>query len=185
MPIRDQSGTFRGVLSIDTHMNGFFRLLRQDAGTRTPQIIAVAERGRTYMLNDKQQTRFDLASLPAWEELEELSNEGRYLDYGGKGYYATFVDAPKTRLKLVSLLPTRVLYEEIHSILWALFAIPLSFIAVVLPAGAYFSRHFITNIERVDAYMQAVESGDYRIRYCVSTRYSATWRRCRKETRGA
>ena len=168
--IRDERGVCRGVLSIDTHVKGFLRLLRQDAHERSAQIVAVSDRGRNYMLNAKEAVRFDLASLPGWDEMAGLNNEGRYLVYEDSEYYATFVDVPKLRFTLVSLLPAEVLHEDIHPIVWTTVGIAAAFVGVSLLAGSYFSRHFIRNIEQLNRYMSDVESGDYRIKYCVSSR---------------
>lgn len=169
-PIHDEEGTFRGVLSIDTHLDAFVELLRHDAGNRSPQIVAVSAGGDTLLLNKKDRNVFDMTSLPEWNEIRNMDNDGRYLEYDGKTYYAVIVDAYELSLKLVSLLPADVVYEEIEPILWTILAVSLTFVAVSLLAGLYFSRHFLANIERLNAYMSAVESGDYRIRYCVSGR---------------
>jgi|GEM_PF-2096868 len=168
--IRDEAGAFQGVLSMDTHMNSFFRLFKQDAGNRTSQIAAVSERGETLMLNEKETTLFDMASLPQWNRLSKLNNQGSYFTYQGSGYYATFVNAPRLRMKLVSIIPATQLYREIQPILWTIVGITAAFVLVALAAGFYFSRHFITNIERLNQYMSAVEAGDYRIQYCVSSK---------------
>jgi diguanylate cyclase (GGDEF)-like protein len=167
MPVY-REGSFEGVLSIDTHLNGFLRLLKQDAGTRSSQLIAVTDRGRTLMLNEKQSVRFDLAAHPAWQELSQLHNEGSYVDYEGDRFYASVVDVPKLRLTMVGLLPTELLYREIRPMLAALVLVTVTFGAVSLIAAYYFSRHFIGNIENLNRYMYAVECGDYSIRHCVS-----------------
>ena len=169
MPIY-KDGSFRGVLSIDTYLNGFFRLLKQAAGDRTPQVIAVTDRGETLMLNDKESVQFDMAAHPAREDLSQLHNEGRYLTYADTRYYATAVDVPRLRLTLMALRPAELLYGEIRPMVLAIIAITAAFGAVSLVAASYFSRHFIGNIEKLNRYMSAVESGDYRIRNCVSGR---------------
>lgn len=167
MPVY-RDGSFQGVLSIDTHLNGFFRLLKQDAGTRSSQLIAVTDQGQTLMLNEKEALRFDLAGHPGWEELSRRHNSGGYLDYQGERYYASVVDVPKLRLTMVALLPTELLYQEIRPMLFAVILVTLAFGAISLVAAYYFSRHFIGNIEQLNRYMYAVESGDYRIQHCVS-----------------
>lgn len=168
VPIYDESNTFRGVLSIDTHLDSFFRLLRRDAGHRSPQIIAVTENGETLMLNRKEGRDFDFAAHPDWRRIADLNNDGQYIEYDDTPYHATFVDVPRLRLKLVSLVPTQALYEQVRPILGAIISVSLAFMGIALTAGLYFSRHFIGNIERLNGYMKAVESGDYRIQYCVS-----------------
>ncbi len=169
MPVHED-GSFRGVLSIDTYLNGFFRLLKQDAGARSPQVIAVSERGETLMLNDKESVRFDMAAHSAWRDLSDLDNEGRYLEYEGTRYYTTAVDVPRLRLKLMALRPAELLYGEIRPMVLAIIGITAAFGALSIVAALYFSRHFIGNIEKLNGYMSAVESGDYRIRNCVSGR---------------
>jgi diguanylate cyclase (GGDEF)-like protein len=168
--IYDSDGAFRGVLSIDTFLNGFFRLLRQDAGERAPQVLAVTDRGETLMLNDKTAIVFDLAGHPAWPRLAQLDGGGSSLSYQGTDYYATAVRVPKLRLSMVSLLPEAVLYEDIEPMVWAIIAVTLSFLLLALVAASYFASHFIGNIEQLNGYMRAVESGDYTVRHCVSGR---------------
>lgn len=168
LPVYDDSQVFRGVLSMDMNMEAFLTLLRQDAGSRSPQIAAVSASGSVLMLNEKERSLLDMASLPRWPAVRSLSNAGTYLRYNGTDYYATFVNVPKLRLKLVSLLPSRAIYDDIRPILWTIAATAVSFLAVALIAWLYFSRHFITNFERLNRYMSAVESGDYRVQYCVS-----------------
>ncbi|MFP4302776.1 MAG: diguanylate cyclase [Spirochaetaceae bacterium] len=167
MPVY-REGNFQGVLSIDTHLNGFFRLLKQDAGTRSSQLIAVTDRGRTLMLNETEGVRFDLAAHPQWEEISRLHDGGSYLDYEGERYYASVVDVPELRLTMVALLPTELLYQEIRPMLLAVVVVTAAFGVISLVAAYYFSRHFIVNIEKLNRYMYAVESGDYRIQHCVS-----------------
>jgi diguanylate cyclase (GGDEF)-like protein len=170
-PIYGTEGEFRGVLSMDMHMTGFLQLLKQAAGTRTPQIVAVGESGTTFMLNEAEDRSFDLTAEEEWADMAELDGAGTYLRYDGdRTYYATLVDVPRLRLKLVSLVPADALYAETRPILWTLVGITASFVAVSLVAGSYFSRHFIANIERLNHYMNAVASGDYRIRQCVTSR---------------
>jgi diguanylate cyclase (GGDEF)-like protein len=168
VPVHDQSQTFRGVLSMDMHMEAFLALLRQEAGSRSPQIAAVSAGGSVLMLNEKETSLLDMASLPQWSTVRSVRDAGTYLRYNETDYYATFVDVPKLRLKLVSLLPTRAIYDDINPIVWTIVATSASFLVAALLAWLYFTRHFIANFERLNRYMSAVESGDYRIQYCVS-----------------
>jgi diguanylate cyclase (GGDEF)-like protein len=68
----------------------------------------------------------------------------------------------------VSLLPTSIVYEEIRPILWTTIGVAAGFIVIALAAGLFLAHDFVGNIERLNRYMEAVESGDYRVRYCVS-----------------
>ncbi len=170
VPVYDASRVFRGVLSLDMHMEAFLALLRQEAGSRSPQIAAVSAGGGVLMLNDKDAGLLDMASLPQWPTVRSVSDVGTYLRYNETDYYATFVDVPKLRLKLVSLLPTGAIYQDVKPILWTIVATLACFLGAALLAWLYFSHHFIANFERLNLYVSAVESGDYRIQYCVSGR---------------
>ncbi|MFW5729972.1 MAG: diguanylate cyclase, partial [Spirochaetota bacterium] len=68
------------------------------------------------------------------------------------------------------LRPAELLYGEIRPMVLAIIGITAAFGALSIVAALYFSRHFIGNIEKLNGYMSAVESGDYRIRNCVSGR---------------
>lgn len=168
--VYDDTGTFRGVLSVDTHLQSFFAQLRRNADSKSPQILAVSSNGDTLMLNQKERDLQEMAHLPKWKQLKSVSDSGRYLHYDGRSYYAVFADVPKLGLKLVSLLPSKALYQDLAPVAWTIFSVSTSFLGVAILAGLYFAKHFIGNIERLNEYVSSVESGDYRIRYCVSGR---------------
>lgn len=166
--IKDSSGTFVGVLAVDTWLSDILELLDRESSVQSELILMLTAQGEIASINHPESALLENIRKPETIRKLQSGNPLERVNLLGETYYVSSQKISRLNITLLSLMPDKITQKEKSLSRWMALVIAVIALALASLAGFFLSRMYVGNIENLNRFMTRVEEGDYSPENCVS-----------------
>ena len=168
--ITDKNSVQTGVLGLDIPMKAFFSRFKTETHYKDEKILAVLEDKRVINFNRKINEPIEYNNIIDWETLTTSPAQGMEIYLNDTQFYTFSTPVNKLGIHLLSLVPSRQIKDEIAPIMRSIILILVLCYIFAYCSSYLFVRKIVSNIVKLNSYMNQITQGNYSIQNCVTGR---------------
>jgi diguanylate cyclase (GGDEF)-like protein/PAS domain S-box-containing protein len=156
-------GEFRGVFAIDTSLYKLSEIIRNIKIGAGGYALLLDRSGNIIAHNEVAKLGSNVQDTLWYQELFRSDNRSVYCNVDGMNMFVSSVIIPQTGWMLVGFLPVATFENEVAPIKRKTIEVGIWGITLAILLSIVVSKNFVQRINRLSAYMEQVEAGDYTV----------------------